>query len=250
MDGRKKGTLAKKKKTLNDETEDENILQDCLNSLEFLFRFRLIEKIARPVDKRVREEKIQEYGERMAELHEKLTKIKNEIVEMNYNDAHNPKKSVFGEVTSKPHDWRKTIRNIEAKYNEVPLSPLRSSSTAATSSSARSSPSSPSSTTPPAWSPSPSRTGLHSASILAPPTTVADPYLLPIQPPATPRFPPSHSFSSPPNVQHPYKQRPSEAQQFDQFLEVEHPCDGGLDGLALAQHENLRKGLRRQLFPS
>lgn len=36
---------------------------------------------------------------------------------MNYNDAHNPKKSVFGEVTNKPSDWRKIIRNIEAKYN-------------------------------------------------------------------------------------------------------------------------------------
>lgn len=45
---------------------------------------------------------------------------------MNYNDSHNQKKSVFGEGTSKPGDWRKTIRNIEAKYNEVSISLSRS----------------------------------------------------------------------------------------------------------------------------
>ena len=45
---------------------------------------------------------------------------------MNYNDSHNPRKSVFGEVTSKPADWRKIIRNIEAKYNEVHFSSHRS----------------------------------------------------------------------------------------------------------------------------
>lgn len=117
MDNRKKASLAKKKRQLNDDTEDENILQDCLNILEFLFKFRLIEKIARPIDKRVREEKITEYGERLTELHDKLGKIKNEIVEMNYSDSNGPKKSVFGEITTKPTDWRKIIRNIETKYN-------------------------------------------------------------------------------------------------------------------------------------
>ena len=44
---------------------------------------------------------------------------------MNYNDSHNPKKSVFGEGTSKPGDWRKMIRNIEAKYNEVVITLFR-----------------------------------------------------------------------------------------------------------------------------
>jgi len=55
MDNRKKGTVAKKKRQLNDDTEDENILQESLNIIEYLFKFRLIEKIARPIDKRVRE---------------------------------------------------------------------------------------------------------------------------------------------------------------------------------------------------
>lgn len=66
----------------------------------------------------MREEKINEYGERLVELHERLAKIKNEVVELSYNENPNNKnKSVFGEVTNKPSDWRKIIRNIEAKYN-------------------------------------------------------------------------------------------------------------------------------------
>ena len=77
IDSKKKATITRKKKPTNDETEDENKLQECLNVLEYLFRFRLIEKIARPIDKRVREEKIAEYGERLADLHERLLKIKN-----------------------------------------------------------------------------------------------------------------------------------------------------------------------------
>ena len=125
MDSRRK-TVAKKKKPTNDDTEEEHILQESLHLIEFLYKFRLIEKIARPIDKRVREEKITEYGERLGDLHDKLMKIKNEIVEMNYNDSHNPKKSVFGEITTKPTDWRKIIRNIEAKYNEVVRSLCRS----------------------------------------------------------------------------------------------------------------------------
>lgn len=58
MEKAKKGTVLRKKRQLGDETEDENILQDCLNILEFLFRFRLVEKIARPIDKKVREDKL------------------------------------------------------------------------------------------------------------------------------------------------------------------------------------------------
>ena len=39
---------------------------------------------------------------------------------MNYSDNPNNKnKSVLGEMTNKPSDWRKIIRSIEAKYNEV-----------------------------------------------------------------------------------------------------------------------------------
>jgi hypothetical protein len=115
---KKKMSVFKKRKTTNDDTEEENILQECLNVLEYLFKFRLIEKIARPSDKKAREEKIQEYGEKLAELHERLGRIKSEIVELTYNDNPNNKnKSVFGEMTNKPSDWRKIIRNIEAKYN-------------------------------------------------------------------------------------------------------------------------------------
>lgn len=74
----------------------------------------------------MREEKLNEYGERLSDLHDKLTRIKNEIVEMTYNEGINQRgKSVFGEVTSKPTDWRKIIRNIEAKYNEVRTLPSR-----------------------------------------------------------------------------------------------------------------------------
>ena len=54
MDNKKKVSVVKKKKQFNDETEDENILQESLNIIEYLFKFRLIEKIARPIDKRVR----------------------------------------------------------------------------------------------------------------------------------------------------------------------------------------------------
>ncbi len=54
MDSKKKNSVFKKRRPNNDETEEENILQECLNILEYLFKFRLIEKIARPIDKKVR----------------------------------------------------------------------------------------------------------------------------------------------------------------------------------------------------
>lgn len=78
MDSKKKNSLFKKKNiNSNDETEEENILQECLNILEYLYKFRLIEKIARPIDKKAREEKISEYAEKLFDLHSKLSKIKN-----------------------------------------------------------------------------------------------------------------------------------------------------------------------------
>jgi hypothetical protein len=46
-------------------------------------------------------------------LHDKLKRIKTEIIEITYSDTgNNRNKSVFGEMTSKPSDWRKIIRNI------------------------------------------------------------------------------------------------------------------------------------------
>ncbi len=55
MEYKKKNSLNnRKKKTNNDETEDESILQESLSTLEYLFKFRLIEKISRPIDKKVR----------------------------------------------------------------------------------------------------------------------------------------------------------------------------------------------------
>jgi hypothetical protein len=84
-----------------------------LKILEQLFEARLIERIARPIDKKVREGHIEQYGGRLELLHDKLKRIKTEIIEITYSDTgNNRNKSVFGEMTSKPSDWRKIIRNI------------------------------------------------------------------------------------------------------------------------------------------
>jgi hypothetical protein len=52
-DKKKQSNLRKKRG--GEETEEENILQDVLKILEQLFEARLIERIARPIDKKVRE---------------------------------------------------------------------------------------------------------------------------------------------------------------------------------------------------
>lgn len=110
-----------------------------LKTLEQLFEARLIERIARPLDRKVREGHIEQYGARLEQLHDRLKRIKAEIIEITYSDAgNNRNKSVFGEMTSKPSDWRKIIRNIETKYIEVLASLLRCLSTAVTSTSRRS----------------------------------------------------------------------------------------------------------------
>jgi hypothetical protein len=41
-----------------------------------LFEARLIERIARPIDKKVREDLIEKYGVKLEQLHEKLKKIR------------------------------------------------------------------------------------------------------------------------------------------------------------------------------
>ena len=121
MDKDKKNTSnIKRKRGTMSQTEEENLLQQVLKMLEFLFQSRLVERIARPIDKKVREQQIDRYGLKLEQLHDKLLKIKNEIVEMNFSEGNNPRnRSVFGEATSKPGDWRKAIRSIQTKYIEV-----------------------------------------------------------------------------------------------------------------------------------
>lgn len=174
---RKKATNQRRKKGVNEESDEENILQEVLKILEQLFEARLVERIARPIDRKVREDQIEKYGAKLEALHEKLGKIKSEIIEMAISDNGNARnKSVFGEVTNKPSDWRKIIRSIESKYIEVHSAPPRYSSTAATSSSRRSAwPSV--SRSPATWKPSTSRSGLPTASIPAPSPAAADSHL-------------------------------------------------------------------------
>jgi hypothetical protein len=66
---RKKQSNLRKKRGTNEETEDENILQEVLKILEQLFEARLIERIARPIDKKVREVHIEQYGLKLESLH-------------------------------------------------------------------------------------------------------------------------------------------------------------------------------------
>ncbi len=94
---KKKQSLPVRKKKGNEDTEEENILQEVLKILEQLFDARLIERIARPIDKKVRESHIEQYGVKLELLHEKLKKIKNEIIEITYSETgNNRNKSVFG----------------------------------------------------------------------------------------------------------------------------------------------------------
>jgi hypothetical protein len=55
MEKDKKKQSNTRKKRGGEETEEENILQEVLKILEQLFEARLIERIARPIDKKVRE---------------------------------------------------------------------------------------------------------------------------------------------------------------------------------------------------
>lgn len=66
-DKKKQSNLRKKKG--NEDTEEENILQEVLKILEQLFDARLIERIARPIDKKVREVHIEQYGIKLELLH-------------------------------------------------------------------------------------------------------------------------------------------------------------------------------------
>lgn len=119
MERDRRKVQSKKRK---EEGEEENILQETLKLLESLFEARLIERIARPSDRKVREELIERYGNKLEELHLKLEKIKKETAELGALEtgtANVGKKSVMGEATRKPGDWRRAIRSIEGKYIEV-----------------------------------------------------------------------------------------------------------------------------------
>lgn len=59
----------RKKRGNQDETDEENILQEVLKILEQLFEARLIDRISRPTDKKVREEQIDKFGVKLELLH-------------------------------------------------------------------------------------------------------------------------------------------------------------------------------------
>ena len=54
MERAKKGNQAVRKRKQDLQDEEDNILQEALELIEKLFEARLIERIARPIDRRVR----------------------------------------------------------------------------------------------------------------------------------------------------------------------------------------------------
>lgn len=63
---------------------------------------------------------LEQFGGKLDVLHEKMNRIRSEIFESALTDGLNSKnKSMFGSTNKTVIDWKKYIKKIEAKYNEV-----------------------------------------------------------------------------------------------------------------------------------
>ena len=63
---------------------------------------------------------LSQFGAKLDVLHEKMNRIRSEIFESALTDGLISKnKSLFSSTNKTVMDWKKHIRKIEAKYNEV-----------------------------------------------------------------------------------------------------------------------------------
>jgi hypothetical protein len=65
---------------------------------------------------------IKKFAVKLDQLHDRLEKVRSEVVEIGLSENGNTKnRSVMGSVTNRPGEWRKCIHGIETKYVEVRL---------------------------------------------------------------------------------------------------------------------------------
>lgn len=63
---------------------------------------------------------LEQFGAKLDLLHDKMNRIRSEIFESALTDGLNSKnRSLFSSTNKTMMDWKKYIRKIEAKYNEV-----------------------------------------------------------------------------------------------------------------------------------
>lgn len=83
-----RGTHTQPKSKNLEDLDDHNHLDESLKILEQLFEARLIDHIARPIDKKVKEEHIDLFKAKLIVLHERLKKIMLDATEKNnYNSG-------------------------------------------------------------------------------------------------------------------------------------------------------------------
>lgn len=93
----------------------EEIFSEIFTTLQNLFNFRLIDKICRPIEKKNREDIINQYKHKFNELHMKLETVKKvmEEGELFENDFHSSYKNQERSVkVQKPIHYKNQIRKI------------------------------------------------------------------------------------------------------------------------------------------
>ena len=80
---------------------------------------RFIEKISRPIEKRLKEEYVEKFAGRMESLHNILGRIKTEAYLYQEQELEGKDKSGYLSTTLQNYPFRKSVRNIESRYGEV-----------------------------------------------------------------------------------------------------------------------------------
>jgi hypothetical protein len=98
----------------SEDVSETNPLEEALKMIEDLYNLRLVDRIARPREKMAKQAELMEFGTRMDALHEKMNRIRSEIVETALSENLNTRgRSLFGSATNKTVlDWRKYISLI------------------------------------------------------------------------------------------------------------------------------------------
>lgn len=103
-----------------DEPSELNLLEEVLKLIDELFALRLVDHIARPRDLDAKQQDIDRFGMRMRLLHEKMYRIRNELTDSRPSDNQYRNKSLVATATNfNQVDWKKYIKLIELRYNEV-----------------------------------------------------------------------------------------------------------------------------------
>ena len=96
------------------------MLEEALGAIEDLYNYRLAERLGRFVSKEVRQGHIDAFAKRMVELHHKMYRIRSELAQGLPDNALTKSRGIYDSVTTAAKlDWKKSVRLIERRYNEV-----------------------------------------------------------------------------------------------------------------------------------